>query len=79
MGWAGGITVFFVTWWLVIFMVLPWGVQAIDQEDVEKGQSRGAPKKPLMIRKFVITTVITTILWGIAYLLIDSGMLSFRE
>lgn len=79
MGWAGGITVFFITWWLVIFMVLPWGVQAIDAEDVEKGQAESAPKKPMLVRKMVITTVITGILWGITYLVIDSGMISFRE
>ena len=41
-------------------------------------QRRSAPEKPLLGRKFLITTVIATVLWAIAYTVIESGMLSFR-
>ncbi len=29
MGWATGTAVYLVIWWLVIFMVLPWGAMSV--------------------------------------------------
>lgn len=80
MGWATGTAVYLVIWWLVIFMVLPWGARSvIDEDDVKKGDAPGAPKKPRMVLKIAITTVISGVLWGIVYTVIDSGVISFRE
>ncbi len=80
MGWATGTAVYLVIWWLVIFMVLPWGAQSvIDHDDVKKGHAPGAPKKPRMVLKIAITTVISGVVWGIVYTVIDSGVVSFRE
>ncbi len=80
MGWATGTAVYLVIWWLVIFMVLPWGAKSvIDQDDVKKGHAPGAPKNPRMVLKIAITTVISGVLWGIVYTVIESGVISFRE
>ncbi|MCH8213307.1 MAG: DUF1467 family protein [Proteobacteria bacterium] len=80
MGWATGTAVYLVIWWLVIFMVLPWGAKSvIDEDDVKKGHAPGAPKNPRMVLKIAITTVISGALWGIVYTVIDSGVISFRE
>lgn len=80
MGWATGTAVYLVIWWLVIFMVLPWGARSvIDEDDVKKGDAPGAPKKPRMVLKIAITTVISGVLWGIVYTVIESGVISFRE
>ena len=79
MGWATGTAVYLVIWWLVIFMVLPWGAKSvIDEDDVKKGHASSAPKKPRMLLKIAITTVISGVLWGIVYRVIDSGVISFR-
>jgi len=78
-GWATGTAVYLVIWWLVIFMVLPWGAgSVIDDEDVKKGQAPSAPKKPRMLLKVAITTAISGVIWGIVYALIQSGAVSFR-
>ena len=80
MGWATGTAVYLVIWWLVIFMVLPWGAKSVvDEDDVKKGHAPGAPKKPRMGLKIAVTTVISGVLWGIVYTVIDSGVISFRE
>ncbi len=80
MGWATGTAVYLVIWWLVIFMVLPWGARSvIDEDDVKKGHAPGAPKKPRMVLKVAITTVISGALWGIVYRIIETGVISFRE
>lgn len=78
MGWVSGIAVYIVIWWLVIFMVLPWGVQPIEQSDVEKGHAASAPLRPRMLRKVAITTVISAVLWLIAYAIIQSDLISLR-
>ena len=78
MGWVSGIAVYIVIWWLVIFMVLPWGVQPIERSDVEKGHAASAPLRPRMLRKVAITTAIAALLWLIAFFIIESGAISFR-
>jgi len=72
-----GIAVYVVIWWLVLFTVLPWGVQRSEQ--AEPGHAVEAPSNPRIFFKFVITTVIATILFAIAWWLIDSDLISFRE
>lgn len=78
MGPVSGITVFVVIWWLVVFMVLPWGNRPIPQEDADKGHAPSAPVKPRLVLKMAITTVIASIIWLAVYWFIDSGLVSFR-
>lgn len=79
MGWLSGIAVYIVIWWLVIFMVLPWGVQPVDQRDVEKGHAASAPVKPRMLRKVVVTSLISAVVWLIVYAIMASGLISLRS
>jgi predicted secreted protein len=79
MGWTTGIAVYVVIWWVVIFMVLPWGVQTIDEKDIAKGHASSAPKRPLLLRKMAVTTVVAAILWTAFYMIVESGAISFRE
>ncbi len=72
-----GIVVYLILWFLVLFMVLPWGVRVPD--DPEKGHASSAPSNPRMGMKVAITTVIAAVLWGIAYYVIDSGLISLRD
>ena len=76
MSWLESAVTFAVVWWLVLFMVLPWGVQP-DEEPVP-GQERGAPARPRLLVKFAVTTVLAGLVtWGIK-ILIESGLISFR-
>jgi predicted secreted protein len=77
MNWFTGVVVFLIIWWVVLFAVLPWGVRRV--EEPEEGHDPGAPEKPLLARKFLATTVISAVLWGIAYVTIESDLFSFRE
>ncbi len=71
-----GIVLYACIWFVVIFTVLPWGVRAPDNP--EAGHEVGAPDRPRLLLKAAVTTVISAVVWGIAYLLITSGLLSFR-
>lgn len=70
MGLVSGIVVYLLTWWIVIFAVLPWGIR----RDIT-----GKPENPRLGRKLLITSVIAGILWLIVYGLIAADIISFRE
>ena len=71
-----GILVYVLIWWLVLFMVLPWGASPPDEPEV--GHAQSAPERPMLWRKALATTVIAAILWVGAYVLITSELLQFR-
>jgi predicted secreted protein len=73
----GGIVVFVVVWWLVLFMVLPFC--AAPPEEVEPGMATSAPERPRMLVKVAITTVIALALTLLIGWVIDSGFIQLRE
>lgn len=77
MNWVTGIVVYFLIWWVVIFAVLPWGVER-DQGGPEV-TGPGAPAIPRIKEKFLATTFISAVIWGIIALLIESDLISFRD
>jgi predicted secreted protein len=70
MGWVSGIVVFLLTWWVVLFMVLPWGLER---------DETGKPKNPWVVQKLLATTVVSAIFWLILYGLIEADIISFRD
>ena len=77
MSWITGLLVFFVIWWTVIFAVLPLGVRRI--EDPTPGVDRGAPEKPQLLRKAIICTAISAVLWCVWYVVWVFDVFSFRK
>ncbi len=76
MTWVTGLMVYAIIWWVVLLMVLPWGVKV--PEEPEPGHAPSAPSRPMIGRKMLITTFIAAALWGVAYWLIESELLSLR-
>ncbi|MFZ1414434.1 MAG: DUF1467 family protein [Defluviicoccus sp.] len=74
-----GIAVYIVIWWVVIFMVLPWGVRPVGADDIAKGHASSAPRQPRILTKMAITSVVAALVWVGLYFLIESGALSLRE
>ena len=71
-----GIVTFAIIWWLVLFMVLPWGITR--EENPEIGHEAGAPVKTRLWLKIAITTGISLVLLVIAWAIAESGCISFR-
>lgn len=78
MGIVSGIVVFVMIWWTVIFCVLPLGLSTQYEEQGEHIAS-GAPSKLDMKKKFLLTTLISIVLWVIVFLLIYFEVFSFRD
>jgi len=57
------IAIYFIIWWLVIFMILPFGVRTQAEEgDVTLGTTPSAPIRPMLIRKAIITSIVSAII-----------------
>jgi predicted secreted protein len=76
MNWVEGVVVYVITWWLVIFCVLPIGVKRAEEEHL--GHDAGAPANPRLKFKALLTTGITTVIFIAIYWVVSSPYLSFR-
>ena len=72
-----GIVVFIIIWWLTLFMVLPWGVSRT--ENPEAGHDHGAPSRPMIFRKILITTGITAVAFAVLYGIVDAEIFSLQD
>ena len=70
MGWFTGIVVFLITWWVLLFTVLPFG----HERDAD-----GTPKIAHLKKKFTWTTGITIVVWIAIYLIVDAEIISFQD
>jgi predicted secreted protein len=66
--------VFTMIWWIVFFIALPMGIER--DTEPQEGNDSGAPKDPMIKKKMLYTTAITTLLTVIYYLLVDNELLS---
>lgn len=66
---GSAIAIYFITWWVCLFMVLPWGVRNAHEagEAVEQGNEHGAPVKPMLWRKVLATTILSAIIFALIY------------
>ena len=81
MGITGSIIVYVLIWWIIFFSVLPVGIQSNKEKFKEKveGVDPGAPKNPKIGKKFLITTLITSIIFIVIYYLVETNLLNLRE
>mgnify|MGYP002850802115 FL=1 len=77
MGWVGTGITFIITWWMVFFMVLPWGVRRSDAP--EPGHEAGAPENPRLWMKVGVTTGIAIVITGVIWFVAASGWISIRD
>ena len=81
MDWVSGIVVYILLWWWVLFMALPFGLRSTEpsEHDSQRGQQHGAPTRPRLLIKVVITSIIALILWVVVNEVISSEVFSFRD
>ena len=77
---ASGIVLFLVIWFLTFLCVLP--VRIVTQGEAGTtvpGTHDGSPEHHHLKRKFVITTLVTIVLWSIAAYIIITGTITVRD
>ena len=66
---VSAVAIYFVIWWLVLFVVLPFGVTSQHEADeMALGTDPGAPAEPLLLKKAIATTVLAAIIFAGVYL-----------
>ena len=77
---VGGIVIFVITWMVVLFTVLPWGVRTQGEADgeIEPGTVESAPVQPRIWLKFAITTLITVLIMVIVLTIVELELIDIR-
>jgi predicted secreted protein len=77
---TGAIVLFAVLWFLILYMLLPQGVKSQSETgDVAPGTPGSAPSEPMLKRKLIWTTIITTIAWALIVGVIMSGWIHIND
>lgn len=79
MAWYTDAFIFIMTWWTLLFVVLPLGVRVDNQPDITiqgKPVRSGTPKDADMKRKLILNTILSVVLWLIIRTIIVQGWIS---
>ena len=77
MNWATGLMVYLVIWWTILFAVLPLGVKRVENPGI--GQDHGAPERPQLLKKAIVTSLVAAVLWLIFFAIHQSDLFNFRH
>jgi len=66
--WTTALAIYFVAWWLMLFVVLPFGVRSQQEEgSVVPGTDPGAPVVPMLVKKLIWNTILTGVVCGLFF------------
>lgn len=68
--------IYFVVWWLCLFVVLPFGVRSqAEAGPVTDGTEPGAPQKPRLLIKLLVTTVLAGVIVALLFWALSNPVL----
>jgi len=72
------VAIYFVLWWIVLFVTLPFGVRNHDEtgDTTIAGTDPGAPVKTLLGRKLLWTTVLSAVIFGLGLIAYRAGYMN---
>jgi predicted secreted protein len=75
-----GFAIYFVLWWVVLFVTLPFGVRS-QHEDGESvaGTDPGAPVASQMGRKLIWTTLLSAVIFAAGLAAYNAGFLNIER
>ena len=69
-----------VFWFMTLFVILPLRLTTQGEAGTTvKGTLESAPENPRLKRRFLLTTVIALVLWGITVAIILSGRITMED
>jgi predicted secreted protein len=77
MNWLTGVFTYFLIWWIALFVVLPFG--NAPPVETPAGHMPGAPANPRLKRKFIITSILSAVIWLVIFTVIQSNVFDFRD
>lgn len=78
---AFALAIYFIIWWIVLFAMLPIGVQTSEEagEKTTPGNAESAPQFPNLLPKMVATTVIASIIFAALYAIIVHKVITLDQ
>ena len=73
------VAIYIVCWWVVLFTVLPLGMNQRDQEQPTDGAQWGAPVRPNLKKKFLTTTWVSAVVWLVVMALVWIGWMPLPD
>ena len=74
---TGGIVLYAVLWFLVLFVLLPIGQKSqADMGQVTPGTPAGAPFEPKLKKKMLLATLISAVIWAVIAYVILGGVIT---
>jgi len=57
------IAIYFIVWWLIFFVTLPWGNRSVEEagDEIAPGTTASAPARPRLVLKAVIAALIAAV------------------
>jgi len=78
-GFVEGLVVYLISWWIVIFAVLPLRITGQHETgEIVDGTEPGAPVDPRLKQKAFITTVVTSVLWLVFFAVMELGLVDLN-
>jgi predicted secreted protein len=75
-----GFAIYFVLWWVVLFLTLPFGVRSQHEEGGgSPGTDPGAPVASQMGRKLIWTTLLSAVIFAVGLLAYQAGFLNIER
>ena len=75
-----GFAIYFVLWWVVLFVTLPFGVRSQHEEGGgASGTDPGAPIASRMGRKLIWTTVLSAVIFAAGVAAYNAGLLNIER
>ena len=75
---TGSIVIYVIIWWIVFFSLLPIDVNRYKNIKIE-GEDPGSPENPKILKKFIFTTIISSMLFLIIYYLVNYNYINLRN
>jgi len=77
---AAAFAIYFIIWWLVLFVVLPFGITSqIEAGRVVPGSDPGAPQRTVMRHKIIATTVVAAVVFALYYVNFVYGFITLDD
>lgn len=73
--------IYAVIWWIVLFAMLPIGVRTPEEEgeSTVPGTPESAPHTPHLLPKMVATTIVSSIVFAVLYLIIAERVITIDD
>ena len=75
---TGSIVIYVIIWWIVFFSLLPIDVVR-NKKDHVIGEDPGSPENPKMLKKFIYSTIITSFIFIVIFLMVKYEYFNLRN